>query len=399
MKHEIQSIPELEKISTPYESRIQRLQRFSSELNSSLSIGNMRWDATHPDLFPPSVFEDIEATEYADTLDGRIAQIARKVSDGFKKTNYFPKPEVAVDGLTDVFTAATQRLDKVFPNHRLEVSRRMTQAATITLRNIQLDQKNTPSSSKEAQLTNAILSDLKEFGPPESPSISSSESGFMNSDLESLSYSFHERIEEALGPENDNDFMYIRKAVRFAEGYHGDQKRFDGTLNRSHILRLGIRLLEDPTFISDPTPLKIKISSALLHDIIEDTDCTLNEIAEEFGYEVMSTVDSLSRVNRSTGETRTDEEYYERIYTQPKYVQEIKGHDRVDNLEALLQLDLKSEDRLEIIEKGIRYLDETHLYYYPLAADCPHLLNKLQKAHSAALEFYPNTTLPRSAWS
>lgn len=388
-EHETSISTELEKTKPAYETNLSQFENLNRHLMDSLLVKDIRWDATSPMLFPPEIFTETEKDSYADTLDGRAEMVALQISSYFIRKKITVSPQILIFGLADTFIPATQRLEKVFPNKKSEVTALMTQTALLTLRNIQLDQKTKPRSSHDTQLMDLLIDRLNNYGPPELPSISSTEQDFMNLEYEVLSNFFHTKVEEKIGPENDEDFMFVRKAVRLAEKSHGDQKRFDGTLNKTHILRLGIRLLEDPAFMKDRAPLKIKLSSALLHDVVEDTNTTLIEIEERLGTEVKNAVNSLSRSVRTTGERRTDEEYYEGLSQQPKFVQEIKGHDRVDNLEALLQLDLNSEDRIEIIEKGIKYLDETYRFYYDLVSDSPYLLHRLQKAHHAAIQFYP----------
>ncbi len=83
----------------------------------------------------------------------------------------------------------------------------------------------------------------------------------------------------------------IKKAYEFANLAHGDQRRVSGV-----------------PFILHPTSVACIVAemgmdtdsvvAALLHDTVEDTDTTLDEIKVNFGEEVMNLVDGLTKISK-----------------------------------------------------------------------------------------------------
>jgi len=90
----------------------------------------------------------------------------------------------------------------------------------------------------------------------------------------------------------DNDPM-IEKAFYFANNAHGDQKRMSGEPYLSH-----------PVWVAKVvTQLGIgrkAIVASLLHDTVEDTDVTIDQIAQEFDDEVALLVEGLTEVRQKT---------------------------------------------------------------------------------------------------
>ena len=87
------------------------------------------------------------------------------------------------------------------------------------------------------------------------------------------------------------DFDFLEKAYRFALTAHGDQRRESGEPFIVHPIEVGIILAE---LELDCT----SIIAALLHDIIEDTKCTYEKIKEQFGEDVVSLVDGVTKLGR-----------------------------------------------------------------------------------------------------
>lgn len=90
-------------------------------------------------------------------------------------------------------------------------------------------------------------------------------------------------------PEADESL--IQKAYIFAKTSHGNQKRHSGDLYFSHPLAVAEILTE----------LKLdqeSIMTGLLHDVVEDTDVTIDDIEEKFGSDVARLVDGVTKLGK-----------------------------------------------------------------------------------------------------
>jgi len=379
-----------------YESRLDRRMQVNTEIHAAWDVANLRWDATAPHMMPPEVIFATgemagDSIAYEDTLIGRVSQLGGRVAEHFAGKGILPDRSMLLDSFVDASVAAILRIKRTVPEeYHPVVEQSFATIGEIGIQGIILQvgrQRVTHASSN--QFNDLLFSEL-DYAENTAPLvIRSTDEGFMSKDTKNLSDYFHGKVEQLLGPDNNTGFMFVRSAVLFAEGRHGDQKRFDGTMNRDHILRHGIRLLEDEHFMKDPQPLEIKLAAAHLHDVVEDTTTELSEIEQHFGPDVKNAVDILSRFVMTTGEERSDIEYYGRLLHAPGYVMDIKGQDRVDNLEALLHLDLQSQDRREIVHKGRDYLKETRQYYPLLVVDNPNLQERLAYLADVVEQHYP----------
>jgi GTP pyrophosphokinase len=88
-------------------------------------------------------------------------------------------------------------------------------------------------------------------------------------------------------PEVDEDLL--NKAYVYAYRAHGDQMRASGDPYFSHPVSVAA-ILADMKL--DP----VTIAAGLLHDVVEDTDTTVAEIEAEFGSEIASLVDGLTKI-------------------------------------------------------------------------------------------------------
>ena len=83
----------------------------------------------------------------------------------------------------------------------------------------------------------------------------------------------------------------IKKAYEFANLAHGDQRRVSGVPFILHPTSVAC-ILAEMGMDTD------SIVAALLHDTVEDTKATLDQIKEEFGEEVMNLVDGLTKISK-----------------------------------------------------------------------------------------------------
>ena len=90
---------------------------------------------------------------------------------------------------------------------------------------------------------------------------------------------------------NEKDIDLIRRAYYYAEKKHFGQKRISGDDYILHPLNVALILTE----ISADAPC---MAAALLHDTIEDSDATKEEIEKLFGSEVALLVDGVTKINK-----------------------------------------------------------------------------------------------------
>ena len=89
----------------------------------------------------------------------------------------------------------------------------------------------------------------------------------------------------------DSDIAYIEKAYAYAKNHHEGQTRNTGEPYISHPLSVAHLLSEYQT---DPTT----IVAGLLHDCIEDTSATFKEIEKEFGPDVASLTEGVTKLGQ-----------------------------------------------------------------------------------------------------
>ena len=87
------------------------------------------------------------------------------------------------------------------------------------------------------------------------------------------------------------DMAVIDRAVEYAAEKHRDQKRKDGSPYIIHPLAVA-EIVAETGLDTDA------ILGAILHDCIEDTDSTYDEIARQFGSTVASLVEGVTKLTR-----------------------------------------------------------------------------------------------------
>lgn len=83
----------------------------------------------------------------------------------------------------------------------------------------------------------------------------------------------------------------IKEAYNFANEAHGDQRRISGVPYILHPTSVSC-ILVDMGMDTD------SIVSGLLHDVVEDTSVTLEEVSDKFGEEVAQIVDGLTKISK-----------------------------------------------------------------------------------------------------
>jgi len=98
------------------------------------------------------------------------------------------------------------------------------------------------------------------------------------------------------------DFALIEKAYRYAAAHHGEQKRKDGSPYVTHPIAVAQIVAEELHLDSE------SIVASLLHDCIEDTDATYDDIAREFSPTIANLVEGVSKLTRVVYTTKEEEQ-------------------------------------------------------------------------------------------
>ena len=165
-----------------------------------------------------------------------------------------------------------------------------------------------------------------------------------------------ERLLEAL-PErtSPSDEEQIRRAYEVARKAHKGQKRASGEAYINHCLAVATIMAE----LGAPIPT---IVAALLHDTVEDTDLTLDDLNDEFGPEIAQLVDGvtkltqLPRVSRSNRGERPERRELANETLRKTFlamgddvrVVVIKLADRLHNMRTLSHLSAERRQRIAI---------------------------------------------------
>ena len=156
-------------------------------------------------------------------------------------------------------------------------------------------------------------------------------------------------------PRADEDLELIRKAYDFAAKAHGAQKRKSGEPYIVHPLSTALRLAEMRLDTNT-------IAAALLHDVCEDTDCSVEDIRKNFGDEIAFLVNGVTKLDklRYKGTERTAESLRKMFLAIGEDIRIVllKLVDRLHNMETL---------RYVAPEKQRRIALETLDIYAPLA--------------------------------
>lgn len=154
----------------------------------------------------------------------------------------------------------------------------------------------------------------------------------------------------------DGNFDVVYRAYQFAAHRHRNQERKSGEPYINHPLAVATIL----------TSLKIDIASivaAVLHDTVEDTDATLEDIEREFGASVKDLVDGLTKISKikfRSSQERLAENFRKMVLAMSNDLRVIliKLCDRLHNMRTLDNL---------APPKRVRIAEETIEIYAPLA--------------------------------
>ena len=171
-----------------------------------------------------------------------------------------------------------------------------------------------------------------------------------------VQYTIEDIVNKMKKNNKKSDIKLIMKAYNYAKENHGDQLRKSGEPYIIHPIQVAYTLAE--LELDDAT-----ICAALLHDVVEDTEVTHQDLINEFGIEIAEMVDGvtkLSKLNYESVEEAQVENYRKMFLAMGKDIRVImiKLSDRLHNMRTLKYL---SRDR------QIANAKETMDLYAPLA--------------------------------
>ncbi len=148
----------------------------------------------------------------------------------------------------------------------------------------------------------------------------------------------------------------VAAAVDFAVRYHGDQRRPTGAPYLEHLLE-AVEVLVRGAGVTDQEIL----CAAVLHDVVEDTPATVDDVRERFGDRVAAMVGWVTKPEPEDGADRTAAKnaYLSSLRDAPEDAIVVKLADRASNVQTLRNLGLP---------KQREYYAQTVAYIIPLAA-------------------------------
>ena len=159
---------------------------------------------------------------------------------------------------------------------------------------------------------------------------------------------------EALPERLDQELL--ARAYRFSERAHAGQKRKSGEDYVIHVVEVA-KVLAELGLDS------VTVASGLIHDVVEDTDITVEDVEREFGSEIAQIVDGLTKIGTlsfNSAQERQVENYRKLLLSVAKDARVIiiKLADRLHNMRTLDWLPDEKRRRIAL---------ETRDLYAPLA--------------------------------
>lgn len=156
--------------------------------------------------------------------------------------------------------------------------------------------------------------------------------------------SIEDVIEKIRTYQSDDSVTLVQKAYDFAYLAHKGQFRKSGEDYIYH--PVGVAMI-----LADLQIDAITISAALLHDVVEDTTYTLEEMKETFGEEIAMLIDGVTKLNRMEYKSKEEqqlENYRKMFLAMAKDIRVIliKLADRLHNMRTLKSMRLEKQQRI-----------------------------------------------------
>ena len=141
-----------------------------------------------------------------------------------------------------------------------------------------------------------------------------------------------------------DDLAGLEKAFRFARKYHEGQIRDSGEPYMLHPIMVA-------HILADMRMDVVAMETGLLHDVVEDTSVTVDQVRKEFGEEVARCVDGLTKLSKldfSSAEDRQAESFRKMMLAMVEDIRVImvKLADRIHNMRTLGYLSPERRERI-----------------------------------------------------
>ncbi|MET8636427.1 RelA/SpoT family protein [Streptomyces sp. NPDC004096] len=147
----------------------------------------------------------------------------------------------------------------------------------------------------------------------------------------------------------DADLEPLRRAYLLAESSHRGQMRKSGEPYITHPLAVTLILAE---LGAETTTL----TASLLHDTVEDTDVTLDQVREEFGEEVRYLVDGVTKLEKVDYGAAAEPETFRKMLVatgSDVRVMSIKLADRLHNMRTLGVMRREKQERIAKVTRDV----------------------------------------------
>ncbi|MGH9659837.1 MAG: HD domain-containing protein, partial [Bryobacteraceae bacterium] len=155
---------------------------------------------------------------------------------------------------------------------------------------------------------------------------------------------FGELLDKVRESRPKDDLAPLEKAFRFAEDRHGRQRRESGEPYMNHPLMVA-------HLLADMRMDMVCLETGLLHDVVEDTGVTVEEVRKLFGEEVARCVDGVTKLGKLdffSAEERQAESFRKMLLAMVNDIRVIlvKLADRVHNMRTLGALSPERQERI-----------------------------------------------------
>ncbi|MCQ2269213.1 MAG: HD domain-containing protein [Bacteroidaceae bacterium] len=154
---------------------------------------------------------------------------------------------------------------------------------------------------------------------------------------------------------SEEDLKRVKQAFELAKEAHSNQRRKSGEPYIIHPIAVACIIAKEMKMGANP------VIAAFLHDVVEDTDYTVEDIEERFGEDVAFLVDTVTKKKQDKYKLSKQMDNYKQLLDSLNYdirALMVKIADRLHNMRTLSSMRL---------DKQMKIAGETDYFYAPLA--------------------------------